>query len=288
MKGKVCVVTGASSGIGRVTALELAKLGATVAMVCRNPERGEAARDEIREESRSETVHLLIADLSSQKDIRRVAVEIGERFDRLDVLVNNAGLALPHRMLTEDGIEMVFAVNHIAYFLLTNLLVDMLKKSAPARIVNVASQAHRRATLDLDDIELTRGYSMWGAYCRSKLANILFTYELARRLSGTGVTVNAVHPGTVRTNIWAAAPAWVRPILAVASPFMRSPEKGAETLVWLASSPEVEGMSGRYFIDLRAAQSSPLTYDEALARRLWVTSERLASLGAVVRNEGRS
>jgi len=279
MKDKVVIVTGANSGIGKVAALELAKKGATVVMLCRDGARGEKARTDIVGKSRNDSVHLMLCDLASQREIRSFVDRFRQRFDRLDVLLNNAGLTRAKRTLTEDGIETVFAVNHLACFLLTNLLLDVLKQSAPSRIVNVASEAHRGARLDFDNLQMERGYGVWEVYCRSKLCNVLFTYELARRLKGTGVTVNAVHPGTVRTNLWRNAPGFAQPLLSLAKPFMRSPEKGAETLVWLASSPQVQGVSEKYFIDLREAQSSPTTYDQEPARRLWEVSERLTGAG---------
>jgi NAD(P)-dependent dehydrogenase (short-subunit alcohol dehydrogenase family) len=279
VKGKVCIITGANSGIGRAAALELAKKGATVVMVCRSRERGEKALRGIVQASGSRSVHLMVCDLASQRQIHEFVGQFEREFGRLDVLVNNAGLTRPNRTLTEDGIEQVFAVNHLGYFLLANLLLDLLKHSAPARVVNVASEAHRRTALDFGDLELAKGYSVWKVYCQSKLANILFTYELARRLAGTGVTANCVHPGRVRTNIWSNAPGIARPLLALAKLFMRSPEEGAVTLVWLASSPELEGVTGKYFVDLKEARSSPITYDGAAARRRWDVSERMTGPG---------
>jgi NAD(P)-dependent dehydrogenase (short-subunit alcohol dehydrogenase family) len=277
LTGSTCLVTGANSGIGKVTARELARLGADVLIVCRNPERGEQALVEIRKTSGSTKVELLICDLSSQKQIRNLASEFGKRRDRLDVLVNNAGLMRRRRYLTEDGIESTFAVNHLAYFLLTNLLLDTLKRSAPARIVNVASVAHMNGSINFDDLQGEKLYSSMVAYRQSKLANILFTYELSRRLEGTGVTVNCLHPGVIATGIAREMPKVVDWILRL---FFTSPEKGASTSIFLAGSPEVEGVTGKYFIDCLEARSNRESYDRETALRLWEVSARLTGLEA--------
>jgi len=275
MSGRVCLVTGAGSGIGKPTAIELAKAGATVVIVCRSRERGEAARRDISRKSRNDAVELMVADLSSQREIRRLAAEFEDKHDRLDVLVNNAAVMLKHRSVTTDGIETTFAVNHLAYFLLTNLLLPSLERSGPARVVNVASTAHHSGRIDFDDLQNERGYSMMGSYSGSKLANILFTYELARRLEGTGVTANCLHPGVVATSLFRELP---KLILAPAKLFFISPEKGAETSVYLAMSPEVEGITGKYFIKRREARSSPASYDDEVARRLWQVSASLTEV----------
>ena len=278
MTGRVCVVTGASSGIGRATAGALRRMGATLALVCRDRGRGEEALAGLRAERGEAAVALFLADLSSQADIRRLAAELCERYPAIHVLVNNAGVVNLRRSTTVDGIEAVFAVNHLAYFLLTHLLLDRLRGSAPARIVNVASDAHRFGTLDLDDLDHARRYRAMRVYGASKLANILFTYELARRLDGTGVTANCLHPGAVATRLGQNNGRLATAITRLLRPFFRTPEQGAATAIYLASSPAVEGLSGKYFVDCREARSSRTTYDTELARRLWDASARLTAL----------
>ncbi len=283
MRGKVCVVTGATSGIGLVTARELAHLGARVVLVGRSRERADAAAAAIRAAVADADLDVLLADLSSQRQVRELARQVRERYPRLDVLVNNAGGMWLERRLTEDGLEMTFAVNHLAYFLLTQLLLDVLRAAAPARVVNVSSEAHRRARLDFDDLMGERRYRGWRAYCRSKLANLLFTYELARRIDGSGVTANALHPGWVATG-FGRDNGWRGRLLQSAARWLAiGPDEGARTAIYLASSPEVAGVSGRYFVRERAVPSSPASYDEAAARRLWQVSEELTSRSAVTR-----
>ena len=281
MKDKICMITGASSGIGDATALGLARIGATVVMVCRDRGRGEAARDEIREKSGSSKVELLLADLSSQADIRQLVQEFKGCFSSLHVLVNNAGVAPIRRSVTPDGIETIFAVNYLAPFLLTNLLLDTLKASAPARVVNVAGDFHRKATMQFDDLMSEKNYNGNRASNQAKLALILFTYELARRLAGTGVTANCLHPGAVATDAPLKDPnlsSFARLMYSLVKPFFLSPEKGAETSIFLASSPEVEDVTGQYFIKKTAVRSSPESYDEDIARCLWDASEKLTGL----------
>ena len=273
MKGKICLVTGANSGIGKFTAIGLANLGATVVMVCRNDERGRAAREEIVSSTGNESIDLLIADLSLSRSIRQLADDFLSKYERLDVLVNNAGAYIGGRTLTEEGLETTFALNHLGYFLLTNLLLDLLKSSAPARIVNVASEAHRRSRIEFDDLMGERSYKGFRAYGQSKLANILFTYELARRLDGTNVTVNCLHPGVVATNFAHRDGGMVGFLVKTFSFLLRRPAKGAETAVYLASSADVDGVSGRYFVDKKEVRSSAVSYDESAARRLWQVSE---------------
>lgn len=282
MQDKICIVTGANSGIGKVTARELAKMGATVVMVCRSQERGQAAQAEIKAASHNDSVDLMLADLSSQAAIRRLAQSFKEKYQQLDVLVNNAGAVFMQRRLSEDGLEMTFALNHLGYFLLTNLLLDVIKASAPARIVNVSSEAHRGRKINFDDLQGEQSYSGYNDYGQSKLANILFTYELARRLEGSGVTVNCMHPGFVGSNFARNNGLLARVAMTLLRPFARSPEKGAETAVYLASSPQVEGVSGHYFIDKEEATSSPESYDEAVAQRLWQVSMELTGLTETV------
>lgn len=277
MHEKLCVITGGNSGIGREAAIELARMGMRVAIVSRDRGRGEAALAEIRRRAATDSATLYVADLSSQTEIRRLAAELSA-LPRIDVLVNNAGLILGTRRLTTDGIETTFAVNHLGYFLLTALLLDTLRASAPARVVSVASEAHRSGRIDFDDLQGERSYAGWRAYAQSKLANILFTYELARRLEGSGVTANCLHPGVIASNFGASGSLPVRVFFKLFGPLLTSPAKGAATSVHLAASPEVDGVSGAYFVAKRPARSSPASYDEATAARLWEVSERLTHL----------
>jgi NAD(P)-dependent dehydrogenase (short-subunit alcohol dehydrogenase family) len=275
MNGKVCLITGATSGIGKATAMGLANMGANVVMVGRDRGRGEAALAEVKGKSANASVDLMLADLSSQEEIRRLADEFKEAYSRLDVLINNAGVIRSKRITSADGIETTFAVNHLAYFLLTNLLLDVLKASAPSRIVNVASGEQRNGTIDFEDLQGEKGYKAAKAYSQSKLATVLFTYELARRLEGTGVTANCLHPGVVGTNLGSGVSGVFGFVVRAMTPLMKSPEKGAETSIYLASSWEVEGLSGRYFVKKAEARSSDVSYDEKLARRLWEVSAEL-------------
>ncbi len=279
MVGRTCLVTGATSGIGKATATGLARLGADLVLVARDPAKGQATMAEIGAATGNPRVGLLMADLSSQASVRQLAEEVKRGHDRLHVLVNNAGGYWATRHTTVDRLELTFAVNHLAYFLLTNLLLDLLRASAPARIVNVTSGAQAIGDVHFDDLQFERRYRGQPAYNQSKLANVLFTYELARRLDGSGVTVNCVHPGVVRTNFGRDDPGPVlRLMTPLVRPLMRTPEQGADTSVWLASSPEVEGVTGRYFASRRARQSSKRSYDPELARRLWRVSEELTGL----------
>jgi NAD(P)-dependent dehydrogenase (short-subunit alcohol dehydrogenase family) len=280
MNGKVCVVTGATSGIGEVTARVLAERGATVVMVCRDRAKAERVRDGIRARTPGERVNVVLADLASFADIRRAAAEIDTRWSSVDVLVNNAGAVHMTRETTRDGVEATFGVNHLAPFLLTNLLLPKLRASAPARIVNVSSRAHRGAvTLDLSDPEGKRFYNGWLAYSRSKLCNILFTNELARRLEGTGVTANALHPGVITTGFGRNQLGFLNLGVRIAAPFMKTPEQGARTSIYLATSPEVAGVTGRYFdSDTSETRPTRVARDQALARRLWELSERMTGL----------
>lgn len=275
MKGKVCMITGANSGIGKVMALELAKMGAKVVMICRSKERGEAAQKDIIAQSGNESVELMLADLSLMQEVRRLAGEFSKKHDRLHVLINNAALWPTRKMMTKEGLEMQFAINYLSHFLLTNLLLDVIKASAPARIINVSSGMHKRVRIDFDNLQAEKSYRHMGAYGRTKLANVYFTKELARKLNGTDVTVNAFTPGMVSTNLgryMSGVPRWFW------RTFSGSAEKGAATGVYLATSPEVEGVTGKYFADSKEVRSSKISYDEGVARRLWTVSEQLAGL----------
>jgi NAD(P)-dependent dehydrogenase (short-subunit alcohol dehydrogenase family) len=279
MTGRVCVVTGANRGIGRATAEGLARLGAKVILVCRRREDGEAVAPQIAAKSHV-VPDVVMADLSSQVSIRQAAGYLRGGYPRLHVLINNAGVIPRRREVTVDGLEMQFAVNHLAYFLLTNLLLPQLQAGTPSRIINVSSGAHGHATMDFDDLQAERRYVPKEVYSRSKLANILFTYELARRLEGTSVTANCLNPGVVATRMLADYMGVPVARGAIASTFGAKPEKGAETSIYLASSPEVESVAGKYFVDKQPTASSRESYDEAAARRLWEVSERLTGLSS--------
>jgi NAD(P)-dependent dehydrogenase (short-subunit alcohol dehydrogenase family) len=280
MKDKIVLVTGATNGIGKAAALGLAKLGATVVIAGRDHARTGAVLHEIKAKTGNESVDMLVGDLSSIAEVRRVADEFKRKYTRLHVLVNNAGGYFAQRQETIDGFEMTFGLNHLNYFLLTHLLLDTLKASAPARIINVSSDAHHRLQVNFDDLHSRQSYPMGGfqAYGQSKLCNVLFTYELARRLGEGGVTVNAMHPGAVRTGfghnnrgIWKA-------LILLFQFFSLTPEQGADTVIYMAAAPEIEGVSGKYFTKRQAVQSSDASYDEAAARRLWDISEELTGL----------
>jgi NAD(P)-dependent dehydrogenase (short-subunit alcohol dehydrogenase family) len=279
MHGKTCVITGASGGIGRATALALGKMGARLMLVCRDAARGGAVADEITSEGGSAGVQVLLADLSSQASICKLAPQILEQCPRLDVLINNVGGIFWQRMLTADGLETTLAVNHLAYFLLTQLLLDRIKASAPSRIINVASRAHRRASgIPFDDLQAERRYDAWLRYGETKLANILFTRELAWRLVGTGVTVNALHPGVVASGFGKTGSVLRRLGLMLARPFLLSPEQGAQTVIYLATSPEVATVTGKYFVKCAEGTPTSVAQDDALARRLWEVSAKLTGL----------
>jgi NAD(P)-dependent dehydrogenase (short-subunit alcohol dehydrogenase family) len=277
MAGKIVLITGASQGIGKATALGLGRMGARLCLVVRDPEKGKAVAAQIAAEGNRE-VEVLCADLASQAEIRRIAAEFDARHERLDVLVNNAGAIFPTRKTTVDGIEQTFALNHLAYFMLTCLLRDKLKASAPSRVINVSSAAHGTGRIDFDDLGGERKYSLGKAYAQSKLANVLFTHELARRLVGTGVTANCLHPGVVSTGFGRAEPGWFKLAVRLLTPFMITEDKGAETSIYLASSPDVEGVTGAYFVKSKRRRSSKPSYDADLARRLWEVSEKMTGV----------
>ena len=283
MQDKLCVITGATSGIGLAAAEAMARRGARLALVGRDAGRGEAALDLLRSRVPGARAALHLADLARLAEVRRLGRELAETYPRIDVLVNNAGALFQRRSLTEDEIERTFALNHMAYFVLTQELRERLLASPAGRVVNVASRAHVGAELDFANLNLERGYSGWVAYQRSKLANILFTRELARRLAGTGVSANCLHPGFVASRFGDNNRGLFRWGLGLAKRFSaRSPEKGAETVVYLAAAPEIQGMTGTYFADLKPATPSRAARDDTAARLLWEASERLSAAGGGV------
>jgi NAD(P)-dependent dehydrogenase (short-subunit alcohol dehydrogenase family) len=276
MDDKIVMITGANSGIGKETARVLADRGATIIMICRNKERGETALRELKEKTGSDKIELYLADLTEPDTIHDVVDKFKENHSRLDVLINNAGLTINEREITSLGYERTFATNHLGHFLLTQLLLDILKQSKPSRIVNVSSAVHTTANLKFNDINQKKHYRGYLAYANSKLANLLFTYELARRLEETGVTVNALHPGFVRTNFGKGGRNWIlKAIFKFARIFAISVEKGAKTSIYLASSPEVEGVTGKYFVKCKPVRSSNASYDLEAQKRLWQLSEHV-------------
>ena len=283
MQGKICLITGGTNGIGLNTALGLARLGAGVVIVGRNVEKTASTVSQIRQVTADSggSVDSLLADLSSQREVRQLAADFKHRYSQLHVLINNAGGWFQKREVTVDGLEMNFAYNHLAYFLLTNLLLDTLIASAPARVINVTSQVYKGNQIDFTDLQSEHSYSRMKTYGSSKLANILFTIELARRLAGTGVTANAVHPGMVNTGFYKNEhnTDLFSKVLAAFSPLIaRSPEKGAETSIYLASSPAVEGVTGKYFVDCKPVQTAPEATDLDAAQKLWAVSAELVHL----------
>jgi len=271
VKNNVILVTGSTDGIGKQTALELARTGAKVLLHGRNPARGNAVLDEIKEHSKNENLRLFIADFASLSQVRRFAEKVYDNEERLDVLVNNAGIYMRDRQLTEDGFETTFAVNHLAPFLLTNLLLDLLKKSAPARIINVSSMAHEGVRLDFDDLQGKKRYAPYDAYSKSKLANLLFTYELARRLDNSGVTVNALHPGVIATKMLRSS----------FGSFGGQPVKeGAARIAYLIDAPGTEKFSGKYFVNDKEQKSSSISLDVKLQQKFWKLSEEMVGRSA--------
>lgn len=275
LNGKIIMVTGANSGIGKESAIALARQGARIVMVCRNPEKGAQAQQDIQRRSGSDAIDLLLADMSSQASLRELARTYKQKYDRLDVLLNNAGALMPKRNLTADGLESTFATNHLGYFLLTGLLLDVLKASAPARIVNVSSDGHRLGRIPFSDLQCERGYQPMLVYCNSKLANILFTYELVHRLHGTRVTANCLHPGAIASNFASDSRGLFGWLVKLGQPFLLTSEQGAQTSIYLAGSPDVEGISGKYFSKCKSVKSAPQSYNKKVARQLWEISETL-------------
>lgn len=279
MQGKTCLVTGATAGIGQVTAAALAAQGADLVIAGRNQQKTEHVVQQIIAETGNESVHYLLADFSDLQQVRALAKSFNEQYTRLDLLVNNAGAFFNKRRETPYGVEMTFLVNHLAPFLLTNLLLETIQASAPARIVNVSSDAHKHDTMNFDDLSFKSDYSGMKGYARSKLANVLFTYELARRLPGDAVTVNALHPGHVATDIWKTNFSIIGPALKwVMGLFALTPEEGADNTIYLASSADVEGTTAKYFVKREASPSSPISYDEEVAQKLWAISENMSSM----------
>ena len=278
MQGKICLITGGTNGIGKSTAQDLARIGATVIIVGRDAQKTSRVVKEIRAASGNKNVGSILADLSSEQDVRRLADEFKGKYSHLHVLINNAGAVFMQRQLSVDGIEMTFALNHLAGFLLTNLLLDTLKASAPARIINVSSGAHTTGKIEFDNLQAERGYSP-RVYENSKLANILFTMELARRLEGTGVTVNALHPGFTSTGFAKNNGKVIAALVSIFAPLVaRSSAKGAETSIYLASSPSVEGITGKYFHNSRVLPAASQATDMVVARKLWDVSAEMVHL----------
>ncbi|MHB8567369.1 MAG: SDR family oxidoreductase [Nitrososphaerales archaeon] len=277
LRGRICLVTGANSGIGKAASNDLARMGATVVMVCRDESKGESARKEIMRETGNQSIELMIADFSSLESVRKLASDYRKNHDKLHVLLNNAGLILGRRIVTEDGLEETFEVNYLSHFLLTYLLLDTLKVSAPSRIVNISSSAHYSGHLDFQDLQGEKKYSPMKSYSQTKLAQVLFTRELAKRLDGTRVTANAVHPGAVRTN-WGNEGGVLGIGIRIARPFLLSAKRGAETPVYVASAPELESVSGKYFSNKREEQSSSESYNDNEVKELWEISMKLAGL----------
>lgn len=272
------MVTGANAGVGKATALGLAKLGATVVMVCRNAAKAHAALAEIQTASGNPAISLMLADLSIQSDIHKLVADFKDTHKPLHILVNNAGVTVKHRTLTPEGVELSFAVNHLAPFLLTNLLLDVLKTNAPARIINVTSAAEAMGEIDFDDLTLENKYTAMRGYAQSKLANVFFTYELARRLNGTGVIANCVNPGAVKTKVAQGMGGWYGLMARLARPFAKTPEQAAEDILYLAGASEMQGVNGKYFEGKKETPSSPFSYDAEVARHLWTVSEELTGV----------
>src|ERR1700716_2890756 len=283
MAGKVVLITGATGGIGKATAIGLATMGARVGITGRDLARAEQAAADIRAASGNTAVDAFAADMTSQAEVRRLAGDVLDAYPRLHVLVNNVGGFWAHRHPTADGLERTFALNHLAPFLLTNLLLDRLKASAPARVVTISSGAQSAGRIDFDDLQSARNYSGQRAYSQSKLANIMFTNELARRLEGTGVTATSVHPGVVRTNFGAEDQAWLFTVVShVVLPFLKTPAQGAQTSIYLASSPDVDGVTGQFFANGKPKSANKVAYDTDMTARLWNVSADLVGMTSAI------
>ncbi|SMO51206.1 SDR family oxidoreductase [Gracilimonas mengyeensis] len=278
MNNKLCVITGANSGIGFETTKALAEKGAYTVMVCRNEDKAEQARQKIIDETGNRGIEIVLCDFAIQSEIRQAAQKITDEYKQIDVLINNHGFLASEKEETVDGLEKTFAVNHIGYFLFTNLLLPQLKKADSARIVSVASDAHQGGTFDPDNLQLHEGYKPFKAYCNSKLFNIMFTTALANRLAETSVTANCLHPGVIASNFAQSGSWFMSTMFKLMGPFLTSPEKGAETSIYLASSPEVEGVNGAYFKDKKAATPSKTARDEEAAELLWDISKKLCGI----------
>lgn len=280
-KSSIVVITGANSGMGKQISIELAKTGAVIVMLCRSKERGEEALQEVRDLSGNNSVELMLCDLGSLKSIKDFCFEFKKKHQRLNVLINNAGVTLPGYHLTADGYELQFGVNHLGHFLLTNELLDILIASAPARIINVASGAHKMGKIYFEDINLKKNYTFWRAYAQSKLANILFTYELAEKLKDTGVTANCLHPGAVATRMGINRDTGFGTFITrMLKPFFQTPEQGAQTAIYLATSNEVEGVTAKYFYRKKSVPSSQMSYDKTIAKKLWDLSKKMVGLAS--------
>lgn len=278
MKNKLCVITGANSGIGFETSKELARQGAFLIMVCRNEDKALVAKQEIMNDTSGSGIDIVLCDFSSQDDIRKAANEIKSKYEKIDVLINNHGFVAAKYNETIEGLEETFGVNHIGYFLFTNLLLENIKASGKARIINVASEAHRSGRFDPDDLQIKDNFSTWKAYANSKLYNILFNVELANRLKGTGVTSNCLHPGVISSNFGSNSTMLVRVFWKLASPFMKSNKEGAQTTIYLATSDEVEEVNGAYFKDSKVVAPTDIAFDKEAAEKLWEKSEELCAL----------
>ena len=278
MKNKIVLITGANSGIGKATAIKLATMGAHIVMLCRNKERGETARQDIIQTSDNKNIELILIDLADLISVRKAAEDIKAKYDHIDVMINNAGGYFTERKTSKDGYECTFAMNHLGHFLLTNLLLDELKAAVNARLINLSSDIHKKGHIIFDDLMTEKKYKGFGVYSHAKLANILFTKELSRRLHDTDITVNTLHPGIVRTNFTADSGRFIRFMMTIMGSLLKSPEKGAETSVYLASSKDVAGISGKYFVNRKEKKSSPESCNEEVAKKLWKMSCELTGL----------
>lgn len=282
LANKLCIVTGANSGIGKETVRALARQGAYVVMVCRNEQRAQKAKDDLIADTGHTGLEVMLADLALQHDVRQLAGQITDQFDHVDILVNNAGIIADKREETLEGIEKTLAINHLAPFLLTNLLLDHLQKAPDARVVNVSSEVHRMGAsyFDLDNLQLTENYSPTRAYGISKLCNIMFTHELAKRTQDTSITTNSLHPGVVRTHLAEEASWMMKLFYWIGAPFMRSPKSGAQTSIYLATSDEVRSTSGKYFKNKKPTEPASIAYDDELTEGLWTKSKTLTGLSS--------